>query len=428
MLPMQGWQASDAVMVLGGIEPLDIEAELLWTAITKEYIENEITEVIGQEEVESVEVSIGKVLQNPPYQASNTAEARNRDADDRSLQDMTFDDLQPVKQELTFDVLILLQSVVTEHGDVNKYIVGAFDEDEEKLAYLLDLQQTGHPVFANVTSVSVMAARVVIPLDDRSNNPIDPNIIPEGGNTASASRSGLAAGLTVVAIVGMLLAGVVFLRGRRHRNMLVGPPTDRPPQDGRRDNRRAPHNHPDGFDASLIEVGTADVSSLGDPFPPDIRDIHSTTDSKSSAFGSSINTPTLDYDFIQEFRQVAVSLSLDSDTANSASLVTKDDNTLEAEYFQFHRFEVEAPSGRLGIVLETSNGGAPVVQAISESSPLAGQISEGDTLLTVDGIDVTEMIASDVSDIISSKETNPVRHFVFAMSPRMQYGPSVDEE
>ena len=170
---------------------------------------------------------------------------------------------------------------------------------------------------------------------------------------------------------------------------------------------------------SEIEVHTrTDISSLGDPIPVDICRASGTTDSKSVSKSSA--TPTLDYDFVQEFRQSAQAVTAESQSDyNTESLVTKDDNTLEAEYFRLDRFEIEAPPGRLDIVLETCNGGAPVVQAISDSSPLAGQIHEGDVLLTVDGVDVSDMSASDVSLLIAEKQANPVRRFIFAMAPRV---------
>lgn len=391
-------------MVLGDVVPLDSAAEALWAAITSQYIDEEIKRVNGRL-VAKAEVSVGLVSQYPPFAKSETAVSKRIHGDIRHRnlqdveQDLTSGTFEPVEQELTFDVLILLQSVVTDH-DINRYIVGAFNEDSEKMTYLLDLRKTGHPAFAKASSVFVMGAIEIESLEDDS---FGPGIYPAVDDN-SPKRRGLAAGLTVLAVIGMGLAAFFFMKGRRQRQQMASPPLVR---------RTNLPGH--GFD-SVIEVGTrTDVSSLGDPFPPDIHDISSTTESRSTSKSS--GPPTLDYDFVQEFRQSSSSQSRSLGDTNSASLVTKDDNTLEAEYFQFSRYEVEAPPGRLGIVLATSDGGAPVVQAISDSSPLIGQIREGDILLMVDGIDVTDMMASDVSNLIASKQSNSARIFFMAMSP-----------
>jgi len=77
-LPMQG--VMGAVMVLGGVLPLDSDAENLWAAITAEFIVYEIVEVVGEMQLERVELSVTLVSQNPPLKESITAESRNHDA------------------------------------------------------------------------------------------------------------------------------------------------------------------------------------------------------------------------------------------------------------------------------------------------------------------------------------------------------------
>lgn len=72
-------------------------------------------------------------------------------------------------------------------------------------------------------------------------------------------------------------------------------------------------------------------------------------------------------------------------------------------------FVVEAPSGKLGIVIDTPDGGLPVVHAIKGTSVLVHQIQVGDYLMKVDDEDVQAMTAIKVSKLISKKSTNPVR-------------------
>jgi hypothetical protein len=64
-------------------------------------------------------------------------------------------------------------------------------------------------------------------------------------------------------------------------------------------------------------------------------------------------------------------------------------------------FEVRAPPGLLGMVIDTPNGGVPVVRAIKPDSILTGRVQIGDRLISVDHQDVTSMSALEVSNLIS---------------------------
>lgn len=67
-------------------------------------------------------------------------------------------------------------------------------------------------------------------------------------------------------------------------------------------------------------------------------------------------------------------------------------------------FEVRAPPGKLGMVVDTPNGGVPVVRAIRPDSVLHGSVLVGDRLISVDNKDVTNMTALEVSSLISLKQ------------------------
>ena len=78
-------------------------------------------------------------------------------------------------------------------------------------------------------------------------------------------------------------------------------------------------------------------------------------------------------------------------------------------------FVVVAPAGMLGImVIENSNGGVPVVNAIKDTSTLADQVRMGDQLLSIDGEDCKGMTAMQVSKLICLKAEKPARVLVFA--------------
>lgn len=68
-----------------------------------------------------------------------------------------------------------------------------------------------------------------------------------------------------------------------------------------------------------------------------------------------------------------------------------------------------APPGKLGVVIDTPDDGAPVVHAVKDSSVIASKIQVGDKLVAVDDEDVRAMTAIKVSKLISRKSANPSR-------------------
>lgn len=70
---------------------------------------------------------------------------------------------------------------------------------------------------------------------------------------------------------------------------------------------------------------------------------------------------------------------------------------------------IDAPAGKLGVVIDTPDEGAPVVHAVKDSSVIFDKIQVGDKLMAVDDDDVRSMTAIKVSKLISKKSSNPVR-------------------
>lgn len=71
--------------------------------------------------------------------------------------------------------------------------------------------------------------------------------------------------------------------------------------------------------------------------------------------------------------------------------------------------DVICPPGKLGVVIDTPDDGAPVVHAIKDSSCVADKLRVGDKLVAVDNEDVRAMTAIKVSKMISRKSANPTR-------------------
>ena len=61
--------------------------------------------------------------------------------------------------------------------------------------------------------------------------------------------------------------------------------------------------------------------------------------------------------------------------------------------------EIQAPPGKLGIVIDTSLEG-PIVHKVNENSPLQGQIFTGDIITSINGIDTRAMKASAITNIM----------------------------
>ena len=77
------------------------------------------------------------------------------------------------------------------------------------------------------------------------------------------------------------------------------------------------------------------------------------------------------------------------------------------------KFRVDVPCGKLGMVIDTPDGGAPIVHAIKPDSILADRVQTGDYLVEFDGEDVRQLSAVSVSQRISQKsEQERVMYFV----------------
>jgi hypothetical protein len=105
-----------------------------------------------------------------------------------------------------------------------------------------------------------------------------------------------------------------------------------------------------------------------------------------------------------------------------------DDASFEQQFAEpEERFDVIAPAGKLGMVIDTPAGCSPIVHAIKETSVLAHKVRVGDRLLSVDDEDCTGMTAMQVSKLISLKSEKPARVLTFARSAT-NASPSNDED
>ena len=139
---------------------------------------------------------------------------------------------------------------------------------------------------------------------------------------------------------------------------------------------------------------------------------------------------TVDYDYSKAYEDRDHSISyaggtLGSDTqdysfpanagATGAALGPYDDDGFgdhfgkSKEKVKEEILQIFAPPGKLGVVIDTPDDGAPVVHAVKETSVVVDKVKVGDKLVAVDDEGVRTLTAIKVSKLISRKSANPSR-------------------
>lgn len=377
----------------------------LWRAITAEHIREEVINVLGEDQIVTLTVDVKMYNQTPPLAPTmapssvrplpTAAEARGA-----SVRDIVIGDLRRDLQQdsgstaslnLFFDVAILLRSPEESH-DVGRYIGGAFNSVDDKQSYIVDLRLTQQPAFDNTISVDVQVPDAA------------PTPAPRTPVESSTMNVGIIIGVVAVALSGMGLAGFLLYTRRKNRRRRIQseaekdpPPTDVP----------STSNNGRTYAGEIHMHDNDDVSNLTDPYGMGSR-------AGLGAEGSMAGETIENYEFWKNYRANQTIGSTSHEGSEHNILVEEDDDTLRIQYLEEDKFEVGAPAGMLGLVLEAAPDGVPIVHAIKSTSPLSDQVQVGDRLVSVDGDDVTILLASDVSRLISLKRDQHVRRFVFS--------------
>lgn len=302
---------------------------------------------------------------------------------------------------LIFDVLIKIRSPVEEH-DISRYLEGPFDTEFEKQSFADFLRSTGCPEFANVGAVDV-----VMPKSEKG--------IDEGDS--SSDNNGLIAGLALaITAVILLCATFIYVRSRNK-------------QEREEDSHEMPlftgesrNSIPYASEVEVESTSKYEISTLGDPIPVGMLR------NPDSADASTIGTQSVEYDFNRAFADVQSTTesqltgSLEHSSLIGIGFDTNGNNVNPTE----EEFEVVAPAGLLGLILESDvDDGRPTVFNVKPNSVLFNVVRIGDRLLAVDNEDVRQMQASDVSQLIASKRDQKSRILSFARPKNVN--PVVDE-
>lgn len=256
--------------------------------------------------------------------------------------------------------------------------------------------------FANLTSISSPA-------------------ISSGGGSGSG---GLSLGIIIaIAVGGVLALGIVLFVAFKFRSPY------KPHRDDRAETLPTSDDPPRLVKGDSFHPFQEEMSAVSDPILEDL---------KSAAGRGDQSVETVDYDYTKAYGgemsvvssaggtmgentreagsafvterllpdRAVLGASFDSDTTGSNSRT----ETLAEEQV----IEIFAPPGKLGVVIDTPETGAPLVHAIKDSSVIGGVLSVGDQLLMVDEVDVSRMTAMEVSKLISQRAANPSRKLTVA--------------
>lgn len=372
-------------------------SEITFQRITADHIFNEFLNLNGLEHP-LIDLAVGT---NIKTQTVETQEPEGRML--RALQS------SPLK--IVFDTAVSFQSL-SDDLDIPVMIGGAFNTDEDRAKYLNRLQSRGDRSFSSINTVRIeingVAQEVGTSADTNS-----------GGKINLFVWIGAAAGGLAV----LILAGLYFLRSKSPKKEVTVATS-------------ASKIHEQRLNSDILMMDAQDeISTLGDPmYAPGGMLIPGLE--KDDTVAASIVSG--DYDYAKNYGAADASPRTRSDTLQSSvdgsqhnnsngdlssfnglgkmdNSIFSDDSSFEQQFADMEeRFEVDAPSGKLGMVIDTPSGGVPVVHAIKETSVLADRVDVGDRLMSVDDEDTTGLTAMQVSKLISQKAENPSRILVFA--------------
>jgi len=322
--------------------------------------------------------------------------------------------IQPLR--LLFIVAVKFNSSSNDDFNVEQLILEAFETAEQRALYIFALQDTEDKSFSNVQKVTVFV---------RDFEDVGSQQTQEKDNTLLIIVAAVLGSISFLTFFGV----VCYLRYASNKDKKQKEQTEFVTSPKLED------NDPDEEVMAVVETS----------YPLD-------SDAVSTLGGSVVSTGGLDasasvdtmrdegvvfmgYDDGKLYRvkesgenagedeSTHRALSVGGESYESGSLhVTKessivsDDASFERQYCgadENNLFEVAAPSGKLGVIIDTPENSPPTVFAIKDTSPLAGVVMVGDQLVSVDGTETTEMSSVAVSQLLFEKAGNSTRVLAF---------------
>eukprot|EP00586_Coscinodiscus_wailesii_P009339 CAMPEP_0172522062 /NCGR_PEP_ID=MMETSP1066-20121228/292919_1 /TAXON_ID=671091 /ORGANISM="Coscinodiscus wailesii, Strain CCMP2513" /LENGTH=690 /DNA_ID=CAMNT_0013305031 /DNA_START=28 /DNA_END=2100 /DNA_ORIENTATION=+ len=334
-------------------------------------------------------------------------------------------DKRPLR--IGFSVYMSFRSTRYDH-DIRKYVGGAFNSPRARLRYVSRLQETHDKTFNTISRVSIIIGGVM-PKDE-------PDVHSRSGTFFGVPPFEMAVGITFVlaAVSTGFVVGYWIVSNRKSRRAKGGGAGGAGLGGvGKSISRLYEENHSPTF----IEVDDqCEVSTIGDPMSsrtlftaipipkqqqqilPKEETCDESVISDNYAFSlagaanagcGSVASTSTDINTVSQ-------MSRNSSNGNVTNSINypADDTSFERQFQSREEYiEVVVPPGKLGVVIDTPNDGAPVVHAVKVDSVLATKVMQGDQLVSVDGEDSRGMTALEVSEILAKKSRNRERVLVF---------------
>jgi len=299
------------------------------------------------------------------------------------------------------------QTVKYDTIDPKKYnstfiVTAPLETDEERTAYVTLLGTSSDDTLSQVTGVSEIRIRDVSSTLVPESSTDAPNKAPkEAPLLTKPAIIGISCGVAA-ALVLFVIFGVYCCRsgggsdGGGDAKSSGEPPLHVSVKDDEVSTLAGPQTGPPTYgDQSVATMdydyskayggaGDTSVSSAGGTFGSNTQNI--TLPANAAATGAALGA-----------------LDMDDNASYDAQYDEPRSNTKDEVMHIF------APPGKLGVVIDTPDDGAPVVHAVKDSSVIADRIIVGDKLVAVDDEDVRSMTAIKVSKMISRKGANPSR-------------------
>mmetsp|Transcript_763 Transcript_763/g.1506 ORF Transcript_763/g.1506 Transcript_763/m.1506 type:complete len:745 (+) Transcript_763:238-2472(+) len=269
--------------------------------------------------------------------------------------------------------------------EIERIIVAPFESQPSRDQYVRDLKELDG--YASLTDVSPVT--IAEDNGDNGNEITDPGEEKSGGGGVplAAIIGGACGGAALLVLVG----GFVYARRRKKKSESLSV-------------EEAPSTKSQTAASELVTSGNSSVPTYGD------QSVATVDYDYSKAYGGAGNYSLSDAGGTlgSRTRQTASDPALLPGADNT---IYSDDPTFDQAYegVKEELIDIYAPPGKLGVVIDTPDDGAPVVHAVKDTSPIADKVQVGDKLVAVDDEDVRAMTAIKVSKLISRKSANASR-------------------
>jgi len=315
---------------------------------------------------------------------------------------------------LLFDVSVSFQSN-SANRIVEQWIQDAFSIEGQRSVYIIALKVTKDESFDNVEDVTVYSRELLGVRGERDGQ--------QENNNTMIVIAGVLGGVSCVTLVGLLC----YLRStsKNEEEDIDQPQGEMPVETTENvtdDRIVAIVDTSDPIDEDGISTLGGSIMSAGFDKMASLDGMQQEEALQYPVYNSD-KAKEVNGDRTREGSTQQGSLSIGRNSFGSESLhiskqpsTVSDDVSFERQYSgsnENNTFEVAAPAGKLGVIIDTPESSPPTVFAIKDTSPLAGVVTVGDQLVSVDGTNTTEMSSVEVSQLLFDRAENATRILVF---------------